>query len=141
MRISHSDLMAGHGALQWDRVENKTAVVIYGAGALTLLWFSSTIVGAVNNIPLVCRCAASLTELAGPCVSLDATGAIASRLLPYCRTYIPPRWNGRGKTQWLTAEVRQQLVQGCCLYGISGCTVARDQAANSESIVTSWRFA
>jgi hypothetical protein len=27
--------------------------VIYGAGALTLLWFSSTIVGAVSNIPLV----------------------------------------------------------------------------------------
>ncbi len=38
---------------QWDRVENKTAVVIYGAGALTLLWFSSTIVGAVNNVPVV----------------------------------------------------------------------------------------
>ena len=39
--------------VQWDNVENKTAVVIYGAGALTLLWFSSTIVGAVNNVPLV----------------------------------------------------------------------------------------
>jgi len=39
--------------VQWDRVENKTAVVIYGAGALTLLWFSSTIVGAVNNVPVV----------------------------------------------------------------------------------------
>ena len=28
-------------------------MVIYGAGALTLLWFSSTIVGAVNNVPVV----------------------------------------------------------------------------------------
>ena len=27
--------------------------MIYGAGALTLLWFSSTIVGAVNNVPVV----------------------------------------------------------------------------------------
>lgn len=39
--------------MQWDAVENKTAVVVYGAGAVTLLWFSSTIVGAVNNLPLV----------------------------------------------------------------------------------------
>lgn len=40
-------------ALQWDRVENKTAVAVYGVGAVVLLWFSSTIVSAVNSVPLV----------------------------------------------------------------------------------------
>lgn len=39
--------------LQWDRVENKTAVAVYGVGAVVLLWFSSTIVSAVNSVPLV----------------------------------------------------------------------------------------
>lgn len=39
--------------LQWDKVENKTGVVLYGAGAVVLLWFSSTLVSALNAIPLV----------------------------------------------------------------------------------------
>ena len=39
--------------MQWDRVENKSSVVIYAGGALVLLWFSSTIVSAVNAVPLV----------------------------------------------------------------------------------------
>ncbi len=39
--------------LQWDRVENKTTVVLYGAGALVALWFSSTLVTALNSIPVV----------------------------------------------------------------------------------------
>lgn len=39
--------------LQWDKVENKTAVAVYGVGAVVLLWFSSTIVSAVNSVPLV----------------------------------------------------------------------------------------
>eukprot|EP00879_Flechtneria_rotunda_P027691 GHRR01029675.1.p1 GENE.GHRR01029675.1~~GHRR01029675.1.p1 ORF type:complete len:149 (-),score=44.43 GHRR01029675.1:567-1013(-) len=38
---------------KWDRVENKTSVVLYGAGALVLVWFSSTLVSALNSIPLV----------------------------------------------------------------------------------------
>jgi len=38
---------------QWDKVENKTGVVIYGAGAVVLLWLSSTIVGAIDHVPLV----------------------------------------------------------------------------------------
>ena len=38
---------------QWDGVENKTQVVGYGAGALVLLWLSSTIVSAINVLPLV----------------------------------------------------------------------------------------
>lgn len=39
--------------MQWDRVENKTSVVLYGAGGIVLIWFSSTLVTALNSIPLV----------------------------------------------------------------------------------------
>ena len=38
---------------QWDSIENKTSVAIYGGGALLALWLSSTIVSAVNSVPLV----------------------------------------------------------------------------------------
>ncbi len=41
------------GCLQWDKVENKTSVIVYGAGGIVVLWLASTIVGALNNIPLV----------------------------------------------------------------------------------------
>jgi hypothetical protein len=38
---------------KWDRVENKTTVAVYAGGAVVALWLSSTIVGAVNAVPLV----------------------------------------------------------------------------------------
>jgi hypothetical protein len=34
-------------------VENKTAVVLYGAGAVVVLWLSNTVVGAIDAVPLV----------------------------------------------------------------------------------------
>lgn len=43
-----------HAMLQWDGLENKTTVVVYAGGALVALWLSSTIVGAINSVPLVC---------------------------------------------------------------------------------------
>jgi len=46
---------------KWDAVENKTSVVLYGAGALVLLWFSSTLVNALNGVPLLPK----LMELVG----------------------------------------------------------------------------
>ncbi|CAK0784513.1 hypothetical protein CVIRNUC_007717 [Coccomyxa viridis] len=46
---------------KWDRVENKGSVVVYAGGALVLLWFSSTIVSAVNAVPLLPK----LLELVG----------------------------------------------------------------------------
>jgi hypothetical protein len=46
---------------KWDKVENKTGVVLYGAGAVVLLWFSSTLVSALNAIPLLPK----LLELVG----------------------------------------------------------------------------
>ena len=50
-----------HHHQQWDKVENKPGVVLYGAGAVVLLWLSSTIVGAINAIPLLPK----LMELVG----------------------------------------------------------------------------
>eukprot|EP00775_Hariotina_reticulata_P002300 gene2300-2609_t len=46
---------------KWDKVENKTSVVLYGAGAIVLVWFSSTLVTALNSIPLLPK----LMELVG----------------------------------------------------------------------------
>ena len=34
-------------------MENKSSVAIYGGGAIVVLWLSSTIVGAINSVPLV----------------------------------------------------------------------------------------
>merc|ERR550514_616115 len=48
-------------ANRWDKVEDKTSLVLYGSGAIVLLWLSSAIVGAVNNIPLLPK----LMELVG----------------------------------------------------------------------------
>ena len=39
--------------VQWDRVENKTTVLVYAGGSIIALWLSSSIVGAVNAVPLV----------------------------------------------------------------------------------------
>uniref|UniRef100_A0A061SMW2 Protein curvature thylakoid chloroplastic-like n=2 Tax=Tetraselmis sp. GSL018 TaxID=582737 RepID=A0A061SMW2_9CHLO len=38
---------------KWEKVENKSAVAVYGGGALALVWFSSTIVSAINAVPLL----------------------------------------------------------------------------------------
>merc|ERR1712093_561667 len=46
---------------RWDKVEDKTSVVLYGSGAIVLLWLASTIVGSVSNIPLLPK----LMELVG----------------------------------------------------------------------------
>jgi hypothetical protein len=39
--------------LQWDKIEDKNSVIIIGVGAVVLLWFSSSLVSAINAIPLV----------------------------------------------------------------------------------------
>ncbi|XP_002984041.2 protein CURVATURE THYLAKOID 1A, chloroplastic [Selaginella moellendorffii] len=38
---------------KWESVENKSTVLVYGGGALVTLWFSATIVGAINSVPLL----------------------------------------------------------------------------------------
>jgi len=39
--------------VQWDKVENKPAFIIYSVGAFSAIWLSSTIVGAINSVPLL----------------------------------------------------------------------------------------
>ncbi|KAI5064298.1 hypothetical protein GOP47_0020968 [Adiantum capillus-veneris] len=51
--------------MKYDALENKSQVWIYGGGALVALWFSSIIVGAVNNIPLLPK----VLEFVGLCYS------------------------------------------------------------------------
>ena len=46
---------------KWDGVENKTSVIVYGAGAVVLLWLASSVVSAVNAVPLLPK----LLELVG----------------------------------------------------------------------------
>lgn len=38
---------------QWDAVENKSTVILYGGGAIVAVWLSSIVVGAINSVPLV----------------------------------------------------------------------------------------
>ncbi|KAH0468223.1 hypothetical protein IEQ34_003256 [Dendrobium chrysotoxum] len=38
---------------KWDAIENKTTVFIYGGGAIVALWLSSTLIGAINSVPLL----------------------------------------------------------------------------------------
>jgi hypothetical protein len=58
---------------RWAAVDNKTNVAIYAGGALVTLWFSSTIIGAVNSVPLLPK----LFELIG----LGYTGWFVYRYL------------------------------------------------------------
>ncbi|KIY96873.1 Uncharacterized protein MNEG_11089 [Monoraphidium neglectum] len=63
---------------KWDRVENKTGVLLYSFGALTAVWLASTIVSAVNTLPLVPK----LFELVG----LTYTSWFAYRYLLFQET-------------------------------------------------------
>lgn len=38
---------------KWDETENKSQVFVYGGAAVVGLWVSSTMVGAINGIPLL----------------------------------------------------------------------------------------
>ena len=39
--------------MQWDAVEDKPTVLLYGGGAIVALWLTSVVVGAINAVPLV----------------------------------------------------------------------------------------
>ncbi|XP_031278539.1 protein CURVATURE THYLAKOID 1A, chloroplastic-like [Pistacia vera] len=58
---------------KWDAVENKSTVILYGGGAIVAVWLSSTIVGAINSIPLLPK----IMELVG----LGYTGWFVYRYL------------------------------------------------------------
>jgi len=38
---------------KWDETENKSTVITYVAGATAAVWLSSTLVGAINAVPLL----------------------------------------------------------------------------------------
>ncbi|KAH8966731.1 hypothetical protein BDL97_03G041900 [Sphagnum fallax] len=59
--------------VKWESVENKTNLAIYGGGGLVFLWLSSSIVGAINTVPLLPK----VMELIG----LGYTGWFAYRYL------------------------------------------------------------
>lgn len=58
---------------KWDRVENKSTVLLYGGGAIVAVWLSSILVSAINAVPLLPK----LMELVG----LGYTGWFVYRYL------------------------------------------------------------
>jgi len=42
-----------HPVSQWDKLENKSTVLLYGGGAIVAVWLSSVVVSAINSVPLV----------------------------------------------------------------------------------------
>ena len=38
---------------QWEKVDNKPAFVVYSVAAFSAIWLSSTVVGALNHLPVV----------------------------------------------------------------------------------------
>jgi hypothetical protein len=64
-------------ALQWDAVDDKGSVAIYTVGAFTLVFLSSSLVGAINKLPLV--------------RSLLTPRALRLAALPACVAVVKPR--------------------------------------------------
>ncbi|CAN6478805.1 unnamed protein product [Victoria cruziana] len=58
---------------KWDGLENKSAVFVYGGGAIVAVWLSSVVVGAINSVPLLPK----IMELVG----LGYTGWFVYRYL------------------------------------------------------------
>lgn len=38
---------------KWDSIDNKSTLLVYGSGALAALWLSSSVVSAINSVPLL----------------------------------------------------------------------------------------
>ncbi|KAK9757865.1 hypothetical protein RND81_01G191500 [Saponaria officinalis] len=58
---------------KWDKLENKSTVLVYGGGAIVAVWLSSILVGAINSVPLLPK----IMELVG----LGYTGWFVYRYL------------------------------------------------------------
>ena len=39
--------------VQWDAIEDKPTAIVYATGAIAAVWLSSTLVSAINSVPLV----------------------------------------------------------------------------------------
>ena len=113
-------------ASQWDGVENKTQVVGYGVGALVLLWFSSTIVSAINVVPLV-----------------SGHGSEGARILPECLAH---RWPsplqvpkflelvGLGYTSWFTYRYLLFKVRGSAVLLVTPQVVQRPDPVPAAAV-------
>ncbi|CAI5980011.1 unnamed protein product [Closterium sp. NIES-64] len=51
--VTRSKELLEEAKAKWDTVDDKSTVLLYGGGAIVALWLSSTIVSAVNSIPLL----------------------------------------------------------------------------------------
>ncbi|XWS35854.1 hypothetical protein CRYUN_Cryun20dG0032500 [Craigia yunnanensis] len=58
---------------KWDKIENKSTVLLYGGGAIVAVWLSSILVSAINSVPLLPK----IMELVG----LGYTGWFVYRYL------------------------------------------------------------
>ncbi|EOX95803.1 hypothetical protein QUC31_005219 [Theobroma cacao] len=58
---------------KWEKIENKSTVLIYGGGAIVAVWLSAILVGAINSVPLLPK----IMELVG----LGYTGWFVYRYL------------------------------------------------------------
>ncbi|CAL5367432.1 unnamed protein product [Camellia sinensis] len=58
---------------KWDALENKSALILYGGGAIFAIWLSSVIVDSINSVPLLPK----IMELVG----LGYTGWFVYRYL------------------------------------------------------------
>ena len=47
--------------MQWEKVDNKPAAIIYGVAAFSAIWLAGTVVNALNGVPLLPK----LFELVG----------------------------------------------------------------------------
>ncbi|OWM75581.1 protein CURVATURE THYLAKOID 1A, chloroplastic-like [Punica granatum] len=63
---------------QWDAIEDKSSLLVYGTGAVVAVWLSSVFVDAINSVPLV----PTLMELVG----LGFTGWFIYRYLLFKST-------------------------------------------------------
>uniref|UniRef100_J3MT72 Uncharacterized protein n=1 Tax=Oryza brachyantha TaxID=4533 RepID=J3MT72_ORYBR len=50
---SLNNLMIAVITAQWDAIENKSSVLVYGGGAIIAVWLSLIVVKALDSVPLV----------------------------------------------------------------------------------------
>ncbi|GJP48004.1 hypothetical protein CLOM_g7245 [Closterium sp. NIES-68] len=51
--VTRSKELLEEAKSKWETIDDKSTVLLYGGGAIVALWLSSTIVSAVNSIPLL----------------------------------------------------------------------------------------
>ncbi|MBA0818140.1 hypothetical protein Gohar_021833 [Gossypium harknessii] len=67
---------------KWDKVENKTTVILYGGGAIVFVWLSFIFVGAINSVPLsLLEKLLDINDAMGKCAtSITSTTLVTQKL-------------------------------------------------------------